>query len=139
MVVPKLGRCGQGPGCWSQCRHVWQYVCWNRRNPGEIVKFNQKATSFITAPVPIRWRFPEIKKGDFGKLAKHQTTRVEGAEGLVLHKGPVAKVIDQLTGGISSGLSYCGAHNIKQLRKNAEFILVTANGIRENSHHDVIV
>ena len=107
--------------------------------PGEIVKFNQKSYKFYHGSSTYTVAVSRNQKGDFGKLAKHQTTRVEGAEGLVLHKGPVAKVIDQLTGGISSGLSYCGAHNIKQLRKNAEFILVTANGIRENSHHDVIV
>lgn len=107
--------------------------------PGEVLKFNQKNYKFYHGSSTYLATIERNKKGDFGKLAKHQVTRVEGAEGLVSYKGPVTKVVDQLIGGISSGLSYCGAHNIKQLRKNAEFVLVTANGIRENSHHDVIV
>ena len=107
--------------------------------PGEIVTFNQKGYKFYYGSSSHKATVERNKRGDFGKLAKHQVTRVEGAEGLVSYKGPVTKIIDQLIGGLSSGFSYCGAHNIKTLRKNAEFILVTANGLHENSHHDVVV
>jgi len=48
----------------------------------------------------------------------------EGVEGMVPYKGSVTDIITQMTGGIRSGLSYCGAHNIQQMHKNAEFIKI---------------
>lgn len=59
----------------------------------------------------------------FGVNASHYT--VEGVEGFVKTKGPVAGVIQQLAGGIRSGLSYVGARNISELRTKAEFVQVS--------------
>jgi IMP dehydrogenase len=46
-------------------------------------------------------------------------------------------VLYQLVGGLRSGLSYGGAHNIKELQEYAEFIEITPAGIRESGSHDV--
>ncbi|HLB51988.1 IMP dehydrogenase [candidate division WWE3 bacterium RIFCSPHIGHO2_12_FULL_38_15] len=77
------------------------------------------------------------KNGDFSKLAKHQLNYVEGAEALVPYKGFVDKMIYRTLGGITSGFSYCGAHTIQDLHKNARFIMVTPTGVKESSFHDV--
>ncbi|MGI0059845.1 MAG: IMP dehydrogenase, partial [Nitrosotalea sp.] len=45
--------------------------------------------------------------------------------------------IKQLTGGIRSGLSYCGANNISQMQQNAEFIKMSTAGYAESQPHDV--
>jgi len=63
----------------------------------------------------------------------------EGVEGMVPYKGSVTDIITQMTGGIRSGLSYCGAHNIKQMHKNAEFIKISRAGFAESQPHDVDV
>jgi len=63
----------------------------------------------------------------------------EGIEGMVPYKGSVTDIITQMTGGIRSGLSYCGAHNIKQMHKNAEFIKISRAGFAESQPHDVDV
>jgi len=63
----------------------------------------------------------------------------EGVEGMVPYKGSVTDIITQMTGGIRSGLSYCGAHNIKQMHKNAEFIKISGAGFAESQPHDVDV
>ena len=34
--------------------------------------------------------------------------------------------------GLQSGISYCGARNIKEMQKNAEFIQITFNGWEES-------
>ncbi|EKD95496.1 MAG: Inosine-5'-monophosphate dehydrogenase, partial [uncultured bacterium] len=67
----------------------------------------------------------------------HQVNYVEGAEALVPYKGPVDKLINRMLGGIKSGFSYCGAHNIQDLQNNAKFIMVTSTGVKENGFHDV--
>lgn len=61
----------------------------------------------------------------------------EGAEGTVPYRGKVKLVLHQLMGGLKSGMSYCGAHNLEELRKKSQFIRVSALGFKENGTHDV--
>ena len=61
----------------------------------------------------------------------------EGVEAMVPYRGSVTDIIIQITGGIRSGLSYCGGHNIKQMQDNAEFIKISRAGFAESQPHDV--
>lgn len=61
----------------------------------------------------------------------------EGVEAMVPYKGSMTDIIKQLTGGIRSGLSYCGAHTILQMQENAEFIKMSPAGFAESQPHDV--
>jgi IMP dehydrogenase len=61
----------------------------------------------------------------------------EGVEAFVPYKGTVTDILVQITGGIRSGLSYCGAHNILQMQKNSEFIKMSRAGFAESQSHDV--
>jgi IMP dehydrogenase len=61
----------------------------------------------------------------------------EGVEAVVPYRGEVSEIIYQLVGGLRSGLSYGGAHTIDELQRNAEFIEITAAGVRESRSHDV--
>ncbi|MDD3438271.1 MAG: IMP dehydrogenase [Clostridiaceae bacterium] len=63
----------------------------------------------------------------------------EGVEGRVPYKGPLAETIYQLVGGLKSGMGYCGTHTIEQLRKNTQFMRITAAGLRESHPHDVSI
>ena len=63
----------------------------------------------------------------------------EGVEAMVPYKGTVTDILKQLTGGVRSGLSYCGAHNIPQMQENAEFIKMSRAGFAESQPHDVSV
>jgi len=63
----------------------------------------------------------------------------EGIEGRVPYKGPVADVLYQLVGGLRSGMGYCGAATIAELRKNAQFVRITIGGLRESHPHDVTI
>lgn len=61
----------------------------------------------------------------------------EGVEAVVPYRGHVHEIIYQLVGGLRSGLSYGGACTIKELQENAEFMEITAAGVRESRSHDV--
>ena len=61
----------------------------------------------------------------------------EGVEGLVPYRGAAIEVLSNLIGGLRSGMSYCGATNIKELQQNAEFIRVTEAGYKESQPHDI--
>lgn len=60
------------------------------------------------------------------------------AEGEATHtplKGPVEDIVKTLLAGIRSGLTYQGAHDIVELRKNATFRLISKNSVSENGAH----
>ena len=57
---------------------------------------------------------------------------VEGVAILVDYKGSVREVIKGLIKGLQSGISYCGAADIKEMQENAEFMQITQNGWEES-------
>ena len=61
----------------------------------------------------------------------------EGVEAMVPYKGGVPDILKQLSGGLRSGLSYCGATTILQMQNNAEFIKMSRAGFAESQSHDV--
>lgn len=61
----------------------------------------------------------------------------EGVEALVPYRGRVEEVLNQLVGGLRSGMSYTGAENITEMHKRARFVQVTAAGKKEGGVHDV--
>ena len=63
----------------------------------------------------------------------------EGVEGRVPFKGPVSETIYQMMGGLRSGMGYCGAHNIEELRTNSRFLRITGAGLKESHPHDIYI
>ena len=63
----------------------------------------------------------------------------EGIEARVPYKGPVSDTIYQLVGGLRSGMGYCGAASLEELRGSARFLRVTMGGLRESHPHDVTI
>ncbi len=63
----------------------------------------------------------------------------EGIEGQVPYKGPLAGLVEQLVGGLRSGMGYCGAENLKALQERGKFIRISQAGLRESHVHDVII
>jgi len=61
----------------------------------------------------------------------------EGVEGLIPYKGTISEVVKQLVGGLHSGMSYCGARSVPELRRRAEFMRITPAGHKESVPHDI--
>lgn len=61
----------------------------------------------------------------------------EGIEGMVPYKGQVAQIIYQMIGGLRSSMGYCGCRTIDEMRTRANFVQITAGGLRESHVHDV--
>ena len=63
----------------------------------------------------------------------------EGVEGRVPFKGALGSFVYQLVGGVRAGMGYCGTRNIEALRKDAQFIQVSAASVRESHPHDIAI
>jgi IMP dehydrogenase len=63
----------------------------------------------------------------------------EGIEGRVPYRGSLSNSVYQLLGGLRSGMGYCGATSLPDLRAKARFVRISAAGLQESHVHDVIV
>ena len=63
----------------------------------------------------------------------------EGIVGRVPYKGQINESIHQFTGGLRSGMGYCGSKDIKTLKKTSKFVNITGSGIRESHPHNVSI
>lgn len=63
----------------------------------------------------------------------------EGIEGRVPYRGSLSSSVHQLHGGLRSGMGYCGAANLAELRSTARFVRISSAGLHESHVHDVIV
>ena len=75
--------------------------------------------------------FQDNNQGNLDKLVP------EGIEGMVPFKGSVSSIIYQMLGGLRSSMGYCGCRTIDEMRTRAEFVEITAAGMRESHVHDV--
>lgn len=74
-----------------------------------------------------------------GKSYKGDALVAEGVEGLVPCSGTVKALVDQLIGGISSGMYYVGAKSVTQLWEVAQFIRITQASLTESHPHDLFI
>jgi IMP dehydrogenase len=89
--------------------------------------------------------------GSLGAMAKGSSERYrqtnsttgklvpEGVEGRVPFKGPLSDFVFQLVGGVRAAMGYCGTTTIEELRKEAQFIQVSAASVREGHPHDIAI
>ncbi|MEJ5988888.1 IMP dehydrogenase [Ramlibacter sp. PS3R-8] len=61
----------------------------------------------------------------------------EGIEGRVPYKGSLVSIVYQMAGGVRAAMGYCGCASIEEMRSKAEFVQITAAGMRESHVHDV--
>jgi IMP dehydrogenase len=76
----------------------------------------------------------------YGHSSKDTTRKAtaEGVEALKEVSGSVDQTLQQLTGGIQSGMGYLGAKNLDALREKARYIRLSPAGLHESKPHDVI-
>ncbi len=78
-------------------------------------------------------RYQQGDVQDVGKLVP------EGIEGRVPYRGPLSGVLHQLVGGLRAGMGYTGCRSIQALQRDARFVRMSSQGLRESHVHDVII
>ncbi len=63
----------------------------------------------------------------------------EGIEGMVPYRGKMSSVVHQLIGGLRASMGYVGAKDIPTFQEKAEFVEITAAGLKESHVHDVTI
>ncbi|MDP6980512.1 MAG: IMP dehydrogenase [Myxococcota bacterium] len=107
--------------------------------PGEVVLFQGRSYKVYRG------------MGSLGAMAQGSSDRYfqsgvaesklvpEGIEGRVPYRGGLSASLHQLYGGLRSGMGYCGAADLAELRSKASFVKISSAGLQESHVHDVIV
>lgn len=82
-----------------------------------------------------------MKEGSSDRYFQEGSNKLvpEGIVGRVPYKGSVLETIDQLVGGVRSGMGYLGAPGLAALREQGQFVEISAAGLRESHVHGVII
>lgn len=81
-----------------------------------------------------------MQKGSKDRYFQNKNTKLipEGVEGIVPYKGKLQNIIEQLSGGIKSGMGYCGVNTIEKLKQKTQFIRISNSSIKENNTYNII-
>jgi len=109
-------------------------------SPGDTELFQGRTYKTYRAMGSIEAMREGSKDRYFQETVKEESKLVpEGIVGRVPYRGPLADTIYQLIGGLKAGMGYVGASDIKELQAKAQFLKITAAGLREGHVHDVII
>jgi IMP dehydrogenase len=109
-------------------------------SPGEMVLYQGRSYKSYRGMGSLE----AMKEGSRDRYGQHEGVAEnklvpEGIVGMVPARGPVADSVNQLIGGLKAGMGYVGAHNLAELRDKANFIRITAAGLKESHVHDVVI
>lgn len=88
-----------------------------RETPGEVIKYNDQL-----------WK---KYRGSASFGVKMRNEFIEGEETMVSYKGAVKNVIDAISDGLRSSMSYMNCRNIEELKKVESFVLLSNSSYLE--------
>ena len=108
-----------------------------KESPGKLVKINSKLYKTYRG----MGSFEAMQKGSKDRYGHSESTKKqlvpEGVSARVPYTGLVADVLEQMAGGLKSGMVYIGAKNLLELKKKAKFIQITPASLKESHPHDL--
>lgn len=96
-------------------------IVYETKNHLSSIKLYKKFRGMASKEAQLNWR---------GRVSV-----VEGESTMIPYKGSLSRTLTDLLEGVRSGLSYSGAHTIRELRGKAKFVTVTPQGVLENRPH----
>ena len=105
---------------------VGSLVSGTLETPGELKNGMKQYRGMASKAAQVSWR---------GEMP--QGMAAEGESTQIPCKGSVAHVVEELMGGLRSGMTYIGVDNIAGMSEAALFIQMTASGMSESKPHGV--
>jgi len=127
-------------GAGAQCVMLGSLLAGTLESPGEIVIFQGRKYKAYRGMGSVE----AMRKGSSDRYyqrdsAEDETLVPEGIVGRIPYRGTVKENIVQMLGGLRAGMGYLGTRTIEDLRRQANFVRISAAGLRESHVHDVII
>ncbi len=109
-------------------------------SPGETVIFNGRKFKTYRGMGSVE-AMKEGSKSRYFQGSENDSKKLvpEGIVGRVPYKGELYESIHQFVGGLKSGMGYCGAKSINELKSKSKFVKITGSGIKEGHPHNVTI
>ena len=123
--------------CGSSASMLGGMLSGTLETPGQIYTKLDRKVKQIRGMAGIMSNFNKAEK--MGQNTTNiETMTPEGVEGYVTYKGPVKDILNQISGGLRSGLSYVGCSSLEELNPDEiEFVVITQNGYKESGSHGI--
>jgi len=109
-------------------------------SPGEVILYQGRSYKVYRGMGSLGAMAEGSKDRYFqGDVEDNRKLVPEGIEGRVPYRGSLSSSIHQLLGGLRSGMGYCGAATLQDLRTKARFVRISQAGLVESHVHDVII
>ena len=127
-------------GAGAQCVMLGSLLAGTMESPGEIVIFQGRKYKAYRGMGSVE----AMRKGSSDRYyqrdsSEDETLVPEGIVGRIPYRGTVKENIVQMLGGLKAGMGYLGTLTIEELRQRANFVRISAAGLRESHVHDVII
>ena len=108
-----------------------------KESPGSMVNYQGRTWKEYRGMGSVK----AMRKGSGDRYGQNSSGKLvaEGVEARVPYRGPLNDTVFQLLGGLRSGMGYVGASNLKELRERAQFVRITAGGLKESHPHDITI
>jgi IMP dehydrogenase len=107
--------------------------------PGEVVLFQGRSYKVYRGMGSLGAMFAGSADRYFQEEVASEKLVPEGIEGRIPYRGSLTSNIDQLVGGLRSGMGYTGSRNLTELKEGARFVRISMAGLKESHVHDVII
>ena len=124
----------------ADCVMLGSMLAGTLESPGETIIYEGRKFKTYRGMGSVEAMEKGSKERYFQSSIKDKNKLVpEGIVGRVPYKGTLVESMFQFTGGLKSGMGYCGASNIKELKEKSNFVQITRAGLDESHPHNITI
>ena len=124
----------------ADCVMLGSMLAGTLESPGETIIYEGRKFKTYRGMGSVEAMEKGSKERYFQSSIKDKSKLVpEGIVGRVPYKGSLVESMFQFTGGLKSGMGYCGASNIKDLKEKSNFVQITRAGLDESHPHNITI
>ncbi len=124
----------------ADCVMLGSMLAGTLESPGETIIYEGRKFKTYRGMGSVEAMKKGSKERYFQSSIKDKNKLVpEGIVGRVPYKGSLVESMFQFTGGLKSGMGYCGASCIKDLKEKSNFVQITRAGLDESHPHNITI
>ena len=124
----------------ADCVMLGSMLAGTLESPGETIIYEGRKFKTYRGMGSVEAMEKGSKERYFQSSVKDKNKLVpEGIVGRVPYKGSLVESMFQFTGGLKSGMGYCGALNVKELKEKSNFVQITRAGLDESHPHNITI
>ncbi len=124
----------------ADCVMLGSMLAGTLESPGETIIYEGRKFKTYRGMGSVEAMEKGSKERYFQSSIKDKNKLVpEGIVGRVPYKGSLVESMFQFTGGLKSGMGYCGASNVKELKEKSNFVQITRAGLDESHPHNITI